>query len=156
MLPRRLEASSNAARLRNGNGKARLRSRRFWESVGTWCTEQSSPTDSPASDAVSPSLEQSTNIEPTDGPVVEPERLTVLAATKAHLSKCEKREIQSSTRAKYKTLTNQLESFCARKGYIYIDQLRVIDMDDFYAEWKDGKKGKRRSRSVSAASCGSV
>jgi site-specific recombinase XerD len=70
--------------------------------------------------------------------------MTVVAATKAYLSKCASRAIKESTLAKYKTLTNQLVSFCARKGYIYIDQLRVVDMDDFYGEWKDGKKGKAK------------
>lgn len=34
------------------------------------------------------------------------------------------------------TLTNQLEAYCSEKGYTYIDQLQVTDMDEFYAGWK--------------------
>ena len=31
-----------------------------------------------------------------------------------------------------------------KKGYTYIDQPQVTDMDDFYASWQDQKKGKAR------------
>lgn len=62
----------------------------------------------------------------------------------AYLAKCRNREIQASTLAMYKTLTNQLAAYCAEKGYVYINQLGVIDMDRFYGSWKDGKKGKAK------------
>ena len=62
----------------------------------------------------------------------------------AYLSSCQSREIKGSTLAKYKTLTNQLEAYCKVKGYTYIDLLQVKDMDDFYAAWKDAKKGKSK------------
>ena len=62
----------------------------------------------------------------------------------AHLSACKSREIKGSTQAKYRTLTNQLEAYCSEKGYTYVDQLQVTDMDKFYAGWKDAKKGKAK------------
>lgn len=73
-----------------------------------------------------------------------PERKTVPEVVEAYLSSCRSREIIGSTLAKYKTLTNQLEAFCQKQGYTYVDQLQVKDMDDFYAGWKDGKKGKAK------------
>ncbi len=74
----------------------------------------------------------------------QPGRGTVHEVVEAYLSSCKSREIKGSTLAKYKTLTNQLEAHCKVKGYTYIDQLQVKDMDDFYAAWKDAKKGKSK------------
>jgi site-specific recombinase XerC len=65
-------------------------------------------------------------------------------AVEAYLSACKSREIQGSTQAKYRTLTNQLEAYSSEAGYTYVDQLQVTDMDEFYAGWKDAKKGKAK------------
>jgi len=67
-----------------------------------------------------------------------PDRISVTEATQAFLDRCRIRGIQPGTLAKYKTFTNQLDAFAASRGYVYIDQLTVSDMDAFYASWKDG------------------
>jgi hypothetical protein len=73
-----------------------------------------------------------------------PERITVGDATQAFLAKCKSRNITSSTVAKYRTFTNQLSAYCADRGYVYIEQLTVTDMDRFYADWKDGVRAKAK------------
>jgi site-specific recombinase XerD len=81
---------------------------------------------------------------PSPAPDPSPPGTTISEALEAYLAKCKSRDIKGSTLAKYKTLTNQLGAYCARKGNLFIDQLRVADMDEFYGEWKDGKKGKAK------------
>jgi integrase len=71
-------------------------------------------------------------------------RKVIREVLEAYLSARKSREITGSTLAKYKTLTNQLEAYCSEKGYTCIDQLQVTDMDEFYAGWKDAKKGKAK------------
>lgn len=90
-------------------------------------------------DESSPFPDQPANLEPSKAEtgheaahVAHPERMTVVAATNAYLSKYENREIRLSSLGKYKTMTNQLVPFCALKGYIYPDQLRVVGMDEIY------------------------
>ena len=43
---------------------------------------------------------------------------------------------------------NQLLAFAADKGCVSIDQIQIIDMDEFYSRWKDGirAKGKKLER----------
>jgi site-specific recombinase XerD len=69
---------------------------------------------------------------------------TVHDVLEAYLSSRKSGNIRDSTLAKYRTLSNQLRAYCESKGYTYINQLQVTDMDDFYAGWKDGKKGKAK------------
>lgn len=64
-----------------------------WKSAGTCESESSAPSDSQASDASFPSPERPTASEPPHAPIAQPWRPTVVEATKAYLSKCEKREI---------------------------------------------------------------
>jgi len=101
--------------------------------VTEWLTAGSWPSDQPHAEP-----------EPSLAPAPPPARTTISEALEAYLAKCESRDIKGSTLAKYKTLTNQLGAYCVDKGYIYIDQLDVIDMDGFYGSWKDGKKGKAK------------
>jgi integrase len=96
-----------------------------WMAVGSWAPGASQP-------------------EPPEIPAPTPPRITVKQATDAYIAKCNSRDIKSPTLAKYKTLTNQLEAYCARLGYSYTDELGVLDMDRFYGSWKDGKKGKAK------------
>lgn len=110
---------------------------RDWETAHTvaagWLKARCWPSDKPHAEP-----------ETASAPVLHPTRTTVSEVIEAYLAKCRNREIQTSTLAKYKTLTNQFAAYCAEKGYVYIDQLGVIDMDRFYGSWKDGKKGKSK------------
>jgi site-specific recombinase XerD len=99
-----------------------------WQTAGAWPSEIMQPKPEPPPVLVPP----------------PPPRTTVTEVIGAYLAKCWSREIQTSTLAKYKTLTNQLTAYCTEKGYVYIDQLGVVDMDRFYGSWKDGKKGKAK------------
>jgi len=58
-------------------------------------------------------------------------RIAIDDATEAFLAKCRNRNIALNTLAKYRTFTNQLESYCNERGCVYIDQLSVADMDRF-------------------------
>ena len=73
---------------------------------------------------------------------LRPARITVADASEAFLAECENRNIPPNTLAKYRTFTNQLSAYCQDRGYIYIEQLTVSDMDRFYASWKDDIRAK--------------
>ncbi len=73
-----------------------------------------------------------------------PQRITIVEATDAFLAKCKNRGIQPTTYAKYKTFSNQVRAFAESKGYVYLDQLSVSDMDRFYASWEDGIRAKAK------------
>jgi hypothetical protein len=79
-------------------------------------------------------------------PTEEPRaaRITIEDATEAFFAKCRNRNIAPNTLTKYRTFTNQLESYCYERGYVHIDQLNVTDMDRFYASWKDGIRAKAK------------
>jgi site-specific recombinase XerD len=62
----------------------------------------------------------------------------------AFLDRIRNREVKSTIVSKYKTLTKQLVAYCTKRGYLYIDQLSVTDMDGCYGSWKDGIKAKAR------------
>ena len=98
--------------------------------------------------AVAAALERAgswkTVLEPIPPEEVQIARTTVEEASAAFLAKCKNRNIAPNTLAKYCTFTNQLSAYCQNRGYVYIDQLRVVDMDRFYASWKDGIRAKAK------------
>jgi integrase len=104
-----------------------------WQKAGSWPSGSKQPVSAPAPEAKS-----------SEVAAPKPARKVVREVVEAYLSACKSREIKGSTQAKYKTLTNQLEAYCSEKGYTCIDQLQVTDMDEFYADWKDAKKGKAK------------
>jgi integrase len=110
---------------------------RDWEKAGTvvggWVTARSWLSEGPLAE-----------LEPVPAPDPLPARTTIGETLDAYLDHHRSQDIQGSTLAKYRTLTNQLGAYCTEKGYVYIDQLGVRDMDRFYASWKDGKKGKAK------------
>jgi hypothetical protein len=71
-------------------------------------------------------------------------RVTVAEATEAYITRCQNRGIQPTSLAKYRTFVNQLHAFASDRGYVYLDQLGVADMDRFYGSWKDGVKAKSK------------
>ena len=97
-----------------------------WEQVGNW------------NSAVS------TTPEPSLATVAHDGRMAILDATEAFLSKCKNRGIQPATFAKYQTFTKQLKAYAEHRGYVFLDQLTVGDMDRFYSSWKDGIRAKAK------------
>jgi len=79
------------------------------------------------------------------------QRSPVAEVTAAFLARSEARGVVDATLRKYKTFVKQFLAYCDARGYAYIDQLSVADMDRFYGSWKDGprsrgkKLGKLRS-----------
>ena len=104
-----------------------------WESAGSWPTSVTPPPSEPAA----PGKES----EPG---ATKPPRVNLAEVTEAFLDKYRSRGIKSTTLFKYKTFTKQLAAYCTRQGYLYIDQLGVVDMDQFYGSWKDGNKSKAK------------
>lgn len=102
-----------------------------WESAGRW--------DVAAQPVPTPVL-------PREAP--KPSVITIQFATEAYLSNREGRGIAPATLRKYRTFVNQLLAFSADKGYVTIDQIQIIDMDEFYSRWRDGvrAKGKKLER----------
>jgi site-specific recombinase XerD len=74
----------------------------------------------------------------------QPERITVCDATDAFLARCKNRGIAKPTLNKYRTFVKQFRAYCDKQGYRYIDQLTVMDMDSFYASWRDGIRAKAK------------
>jgi integrase len=66
----------------------------------------------------------------------------IVDATEAFLAKCQNRGVVDATLRKYKTFVKQLIAYCESRGYLYVDQLSMHDMDRFYALWKDGVRSK--------------
>jgi site-specific recombinase XerD len=97
-----------------------------WEQAGSW------------NSAVS------TTPQPSLTTVAHDERITILDATEAFLAKCKNRGIQPATFAKYQTFTKQLKAYAEHRGYVFLDQLTVGDMDRFYSSWKDGIRAKAK------------
>jgi hypothetical protein len=100
-----------------------------WDKAGSWLVEIPLPSRQP---------------QPAENSEIATVGTAVEKALQAFLTKCANREIKSSTLAKYKTFTKQLRAYCDRQGYVYIDQLGVLDMDVFYGSWKDGIRGKAK------------
>ena len=96
-----------------------------WQDQGYWTDTPSAPEPAPH--------------DPTPAP-----RTTIIDALHAFLDRCKNRGIQPTTLSKYRTFTNQLNAYCSDKGYIYLDQLTVSDMDRFYASWPDGIRAKAK------------
>jgi len=95
----------------------------------------------------------------TQSPKVIPVQIgrgPVLEVLEAYLPSCKSRAIKGSTPAKYETLANQLKAYCDHKGYTYIDQVQVRDMDDFYAHGKMAKRASPKNLSALKASYGSA
>jgi integrase len=96
-----------------------------WESAANWDGQSSIATAAPQQTA-------------------PPLRPPIHDATAAYLSRCQNRAIRPTSFAKYRTFVNQLRAFANDRGYVYLDQFGVADMDAFYGSWKDGIKAKSK------------
>lgn len=97
-----------------------------WEQEGSWNSGVSTPPQS----------------SPTT--VARDERIAIFDATETFLAKCKNRSIQPATFAKYQTFTKQLKAYAEHRGYVFLDQLTVSDMDRFFSSWKDGIRAKAK------------
>ena len=70
--------------------------------------------------------------------------VTIAEATESYIANRVSRGIEPATLAKYRTFVKQLHMYCDSRGYVYLHQLTVVDMDGFYASWKDGKRAKAK------------
>jgi hypothetical protein len=75
---------------------------------------------------------------------VSAERTTIPDATQAFLDRITTKGFEPATESKYRTFIKQLRVFADNRGYLYIDQLTITDMDRFFASWPDGKRAKTR------------
>jgi integrase len=80
-----------------------------WEAAGAW-------------DGLSPSQ--------------SPNHTTLHEAIGSFLAESVNRSIRPSTFRKYQALTNQVTAYCENRGYVYISELTVSDVDLLYASWK--------------------
>jgi integrase len=97
---------------------------RAWEAGNSWTVPQSIP-------QAAPLLEKTV-------------RTTISDATQAFLDRVTTKEFEPATESKYRTFIKQLRAFTDDRGYLYVDQLKITDMDRFYASWPDGKRAKAR------------
>ena len=70
--------------------------------------------------------------------------ISIAEATESFIANRLGRGVEPSTLAKYRTFVKQLRAYCDSRGYVYLHQLTVVDMDRFYASWKDGKRAKAK------------
>jgi integrase len=98
-----------------------------WEASGAWGQDPQRPV--PAS---------------ADAADQQRTRITIPDATQAFLDRITTKGFEPATDSKYRTFIKQLRAFADGRGYLYIDQLTITDMDRFYASWPDGKRAKAR------------
>jgi integrase len=104
-----------------------------WEATGAW-------------DASVPSIPAPTRAQAPEAgapPDANP-GISIAEATESYIANRLSRGIQPGTLAKYQTFVKQLRAYCDSRGYLQLQQLTVLDMDRFYASWKDGKRGKAK------------
>jgi hypothetical protein len=77
-------------------------------------------------------------------PELQDTRITIVDATDAYIASCANRGVAIPTLKKYKTFVKQLRAYSDSRGYVILDQLKVADMDCFYASWKDAKRAKAK------------
>ncbi|MGC1107348.1 MAG: tyrosine-type recombinase/integrase [Candidatus Acidiferrales bacterium] len=74
----------------------------------------------------------------------KPDRKTVVGAWKEFLIDAKARNLHESTVRKYKLLNRQMEAFCTRNGFAFIDELNLSHMGLFRSEWKDGPRSSAK------------
>ena len=87
-----------------------------WDKAGRW--------DGPRNQKLGQGTSSATEVK-------EQKRTTIIDATEAFMAHRQNRGVAPATLKKYKTFTTQLKSFGESRGYVYLDQLTVSDMDRF-------------------------
>jgi integrase len=70
--------------------------------------------------------------------------MTVKAALEAWLSNRKARELAPATYRKYDYFARQLQQWCDTYGFALLTQIGVLDVDSFYASWRDNAKSKAK------------
>lgn len=117
-----------------------------WEALGTWAKPAVWPPVSVVG-AASPAPAPATT-PPGAATVVSPithARVPIPEAGKVYVVTRAGRGIKPSTLKKYRTFVKQLTAFADTKGYVFVDQFTMTDVDIFFATWRLGArtKGKR-------------
>ncbi len=107
-----------------------------WESADSW--DGAAKVEKPAPQAQAPAP------APEPGVNTNARGVTVAEATESFIANRLNRGIESPTLAKYQTFIKQLRAYCNSRGYVWLSQLGVLDMDPFYASWKDGKRSRAK------------
>lgn len=107
-----------------------------WEAADTW------EDPAPASPTAPP-----VPIEPPPPPARDPARISLVDAGKVFLASRKGKQLKTSTLSKYRTFITQVTAFATARGYVFVDQFTITDVDVFYATWALGPrtKGKRLS-----------
>jgi hypothetical protein len=71
-------------------------------------------------------------------------RTAIKDAAEAFLSYRQNRGVAPAILKKYGTFTRLFLAYAESRGYVYLDQLDVSDMDRFSASWKDGDRAKAK------------
>ncbi|HEX5425769.1 MAG TPA: tyrosine-type recombinase/integrase [Candidatus Acidoferrales bacterium] len=82
--------------------------------------------------------------EAEDRRIEKPQRTTVVDAWKEFLADAQARNLHESTIRKYELLNRQMEAFCTRNGFAFIDELSLSHMGQFRSEWKDGPRSSAK------------
>jgi integrase len=98
-----------------------------WESAQSW-------------DAHATRIANASSITEADIPA----GMAIADSVSHFLTSRRKREIADSTYRKYTAFGKQFLAYTESKGYAYMSQLTVADMDRFYASWTDGPKSRAK------------
>jgi site-specific recombinase XerD len=82
--------------------------------------------------------------EAKDQVVIKPEKQTIEAALKEFLEDITARQLHGSTIRKYTLLQRQMEAFSQEFGFRFLDELDLVAVGRFRAQWKDGPRSSAK------------
>ena len=89
--------------------------------------------------------------EPATAVAKRDEPVTIERAATEFLADIEARQMDESTRRKYRTMLKQLRAYADQFGFRYINQFSVEELTKFRATWKDGlRSGAKKLERVRA------
>lgn len=89
--------------------------------------------------------------EPASAVPKKDEPVTIERAATEFLADIEARQMDESTRRKYRTMLKQLRAFADQFGFRYLSQFSVDELTKFRATWKDGlRSGAKKLERVRA------
>jgi integrase/recombinase XerD len=82
--------------------------------------------------------------EAKDQRVMPAEQQTIETAFKEFLADIEARKLHDSTVRKYRLLQRHLEAFCQDRGLRYLNEIDIVAVGRFRAQWKDGARSSAK------------